>query len=241
MKKKIIPIVVLAAVAAGVVFKTRGARDFRYAGTVEATETELSARISGVIEKYGAREGDPVKKGQVIAALDCADLRLAAGIAAEDFKRAEELYGGGSVSKENYDRLKYKRDDSALKVDWCAVKSPTDGRLLYAYHEKGELVGPGAKLAAVADLSEVWAYVYVPHDLLAKLNTGMEVKGYLPEAGDKEFPGRIAVIYSEAEFTPKNVQTRKERTRLVFAVKVVFPNPGEALKPGMTVEVKLPD
>jgi HlyD family secretion protein len=68
----------------------------------------------------------------------------------------------------------------------------------------------------------------------------MPVNGYLPEAGDRAFPGRISVIYSEAEFTPKNVQTRSERTRLVFAVKVSFPNPDETLKPGMTVEVELP-
>ena len=241
MKKKIIPVVLIAAVAAGVFIKMKNGGDFRYAGTIEATETDLSARISGVIDAYGAREGEPVKKGQVIAALDCADLRLAAGIAVEDFKRAEELYAGGSVSKENYDRLKYRRDDSALKVDWCSVKSPVDGRLLYAYKEKGELVAPGTKLATVADLSEVWAYIYVPHDALAALQTGMELKGYLPEAGDKAFPGRISVIYPEAEFTPKNVQTRKERTRLVFAVKVSFPNPEGTLKPGMTLEVRLPD
>jgi HlyD family secretion protein len=100
-------------------------------------------------------------------------------------------------------------------------------------------VGPGTRLATVADLSEVWAYIYVPHDELVKLSHGMEVKGYLPEAGDKELPGRVSVIYPEAEFTPKNVQTRKERTRLVYAVKVSFPNPDGLLKPGMTVEVGL--
>lgn len=240
MKKKLIPLALLLA-AGSLVFFARSGREFRYSGTIEATETDLSARVSGVIESYGAREGDPVKPGAVIASIDCGDLRLAAGIASEDFKRAEELYKGGSLSKENYDRLKYKRDDSALKLDWCSVKSPVGGRLLYAYREKGELVGPGAKLATVADLSEVWAYVYVPHDLLARLKPGMEVKGFLPEAGDREFAGRIAVIYPEAEFTPKNVQTRKERTRLVFAVKVSFPNAEETLKPGMTIELKLPE
>ena len=239
--KKIIPVIVILVIAGAVFLKVRSGGDFLYSGTIEATETDLSARISGVIDSYGAREGDPVKKGAVIASLDCADLRLAAGIASEDFKRAEELYKGGSLSKENYDRLKYKRDDSALKVEWCTIKSPVSGRLLYSYREKGELVAPGTKLVTVADLSEVWAYIYVSHDLLVKLNTGMEVKGYLPEAGDRAFPGRVSVIYSEAEFTPKNVQTRKERTRLVFAVKISFPNPDETLKPGMTIEVALPE
>ena len=239
--KKIIPVIVILVIAGAVYLKVRSGGDFRYSGTIEATETDLSARISGVIESYGAREGDPVKKNAMITSINCDDLRLAAGIASEDFKRAEELYKGGSLSKENYDRLKYKRDDSALKVDWCSVKSPVSGHLLYSYREKGELVAPGTRLATVADLSEVWAYIYVPHDMLAKLKPGMEVNGFLPEAGDKEFHGRISVIYSEAEFTPKNVQTRKERTRLVFTVKVSFPNPDETLKPGMTIEVKLPD
>lgn len=238
--KKIIPLVILIAVGSAIFLKVKHAQDFRYSGTIEATETDLSSRISGVIESYGAREGDQVKKDAVIVSIDCDDLRLAAGIAQEDFKRAEELYKGGSLSKENYDRLKYKRDDSALKVAWCSVKSPVSGRLLYAYREKGELAAPGTRLATVADLSEVWAYIYVPHDILVRLQPGMEVKGFLPEAGDKEFPGRISLIASKAEFTPKNVQTRKERTRLVFAIKVSFPNPEETLKSGMTIEVALP-
>lgn len=241
MKKKIIPLAILAVVGSVIFLKVKSGRDFLYSGAIEATETDLSARISGVIESYGAREGDPVKKGAVIISIDCDDLRLAADATSEDFKRAGELYKSGSLSKENYDRLKYKRDDSALKVQWCTVNSPVSGRLLYAYREKGELVAPGVKLATVADMSEVWAYIYVPYEMLAKLKAGMEVKAFLPEAGGKEFPGRISVIYSEAEFTPKNVQTRKERTRLVFAVKVRFPNPEEMLKPGMTIEVRLPE
>jgi HlyD family secretion protein len=58
---------------------------------------------------------------------------------------------------------------------------------------------------------------------------------------EKKFPGTIALIRDEAEFTPKNVQTRSERTRLVYGVKLVFPNPEGILKPGMTIEVKLPE
>jgi multidrug efflux pump subunit AcrA (membrane-fusion protein) len=133
--KKIIPVLIVAAVAAGISLKVRDGGAFRYAGTVEATETDLSARVGGVIESYGAREGEAVKKGQTVASLDCADIKLAADIAARDFDRAEELYKAGSVSRENYDRLKYRRDDTALKAGWCSVKSPVDGRLLYAYRE----------------------------------------------------------------------------------------------------------
>jgi HlyD family secretion protein len=70
----------------------------------------------------------------------------------------------------------------------------------------------------------------------------MKLKGYLPELNSREFDGKIIKINEEAEFTPKNVQTRSERTRLVFGVKVSFfdSNAEEILKPGMTIEVNLP-
>jgi len=238
--KKVLIILVVAALAGGVWWKTRGGGDFLYAGTVEATEVDLSARISGVISSYKVREGDAVKKNALLVSLDCDDVRLAADIARKDFKRAEELYHAGSLSKENYDRLKYRSDDSSLRQDWCRVKSPVNGTVLYKYHEDGELVAPGTKLVTVADLSEVYAYVYVPHDMVVKLALDMPVTGVLPEAPGKTFAGKITVINQEAEFTPKNVQTRSARTSLVFGVKVVFPNAENVLKPGMTVEVNLP-
>jgi HlyD family secretion protein len=71
----------------------------------------------------------------------------------------------------------------------------------------------------------------------------MKLTGYLPELDNREFEGTIVKINDEAEFTPKNVQTRTERERLVFGVKVNFrdANAQEILKPGMTIEVALPD
>jgi HlyD family secretion protein len=69
----------------------------------------------------------------------------------------------------------------------------------------------------------------------------MQVKGIVPEDNNRSVSGHIEHINDEAEFTPKNVQTRKERTRLVFGVKVAFQNDDEYLKPGMTVEIKLPE
>jgi len=71
------------------------------------------------------------------------------------------------------------------------------------------------------------------------IKTGMEVKAYVPESNMREITGKIVKINDEAEFTPKNVQTRKERTRLVYGVKLEFSNTDNFLKPGMTVEAKL--
>jgi HlyD family secretion protein len=82
----------------------------------------------------------------------------------------------------------------------------------------------------------------VPQPVIAYLKPGMRLKGYLPEMSSREFDGVIEKINDEAEFTPKNVQTRSERERLVFGIKVNFheSNAEEILKPGMTIEVELP-
>jgi HlyD family secretion protein len=103
------------------------------------------------------------------------------------------------------------------------------------------MVDPATRLFTLADLSQPYAYVYVPQPKIAGLSLGAKVTGYLPEMRMKEFAGTIVQIGDEAEFTPKNVQTRDERTRLVYAVKVEFANPQEVLKPGMSIEVKLPE
>ena len=103
-------------------------------------------------------------------------------------------------------------------------------------------MNPGTKILTLANIREIWAYIYVPQPLIARLSPGMKVKGYLPELNNREFDGVIMKINDEAEFTPKNVQTQAERERLVFGVKVSFrdSNAEEVLKPGMTIEVVLP-
>jgi len=99
----------------------------------------------------------------------------------------------------------------------------------------------GAKLFTLADLRQVWCQVYVPQPLLVKLKYGQKLRAALPELPGRVFDGVVSHISDQAEFTPKNVQTRKERERLVYAVKVTFPNPGGELKPGMTLEVQMPE
>jgi HlyD family secretion protein len=127
-------------------------------------------------------------------------------------------------------------------MSWCTIRSPINGTVLSRYHEPGEWVVPGTKILTLANIRDIWAYIYVPQPEVAGLHPGMKLKAYLPEMNNRQFVGTILKINSEAEFTPKNVQTQAERTRLVFGVKVSFlgVNDEEILKPGMTVEVELP-
>jgi HlyD family secretion protein len=239
--KKIIPIILIVALVGGVMWRIAHRGEFLYAGTVEATEVDISPQVATVIAAVEASEGRTAKKGDVLVTLTGDDFKLAADNAEREFKRAESLHKSGAMPDETYDRLRFKRDDAALRVAWCTIRSPLDGTVIRRYHEPGELVNPSMKLLTLADLSEVWAYVYVPQSMLARLALNMPVKGTLPELNMREIDGRVVFIRSEAEFTPKNVQTRDERQRLVYGVKMAFPNKDGVLKPGMTIEVKLPD
>jgi HlyD family secretion protein len=184
-------------------------------------------------------EGDQVKAGDVLLKLSGDDVQVAAEQAERDYKRAVQLLADGSMDRESFDKIKFKRDDANVRLGWCTIASPIGGTVITRYHEPGEMVSPGTKLLMLEDLSKVWAYIYVAHDMLAKLKLGMALNGIIAESNMKAIPGTIVKINEEAEFTPKNVQTRNERTRLVYGVKVSFNNPDHFLKPGMTVEIKL--
>lgn len=229
-----------AAVAVWGVTRLAG-REFLYAGTVEVTEVDVSARVASVIRQVKVAEGEPVREGQELIALAGEDVRLAADLAEKNYRRAVELNRGGSLSDAEFDRAKYQREEAALKRRWCSVTAPMGGVVLSVYREAGELVGPGTRLLTLGNTAEAWVYIYVPQPVLARIGPGLAVEGSLPEVKGRRFPGRIAHIRDEAEFTPRNVQTREERTRLVYGVKVVFPNPDGILKPGMTIEVLIPE
>lgn len=238
--KRIIPVVLLLTIGITIWLLLKN-NNFYYAGTIEATEVTLSSRVASVIDHMLVQEGTAVKIGQQLVTLTGEDLKLNAKIAASDYKRGEQLYKSGSLPQADFDKLTFQRDRTAMLVEWCSIKSPIDGVVLHTYREPGEMVAPGMQLLTLGNLSEVWAIIYVEQPMLAHLKVGQKVKGILPEMPDVSLGGEITVIKDEAEFTPKNVQTRKERSRLVYGIKIVFQNPDRVLKPGMTIEVDLPE
>jgi len=218
-------------------------RSFRYAGTLEATKVDLAARLAAAIDEVNVREGDRVTRGQALVVLGCEDYRIAARLALETYERDVKLARIGSVSQQQLDQVRSQMEDTKTRLGWCNVESPVDGRVLNRYHEPGEWMLPGTRILTVANVRDIWTYIYVPQPRVAQLAPGMKLTGYLPELGDRSFEGVILKINDEAEFTPKNVQTRAERERLVFGVKLGFndANADEILKPGMTIEVELPE
>lgn len=120
----------------------------------------------------------------------------------------------------------------------CNVVSPVKGTILEAYVRQGEFVNVGKPLFKIANLEELDLRVYFSGNQLASIRIGQEVKVYIDgDSAKYQLTGRITWISQEAEFTPKIIQTRKERVNLVYAVKVRVTNDGR-LKIGMPGEVR---
>lgn len=128
-----------------------------------------------------------------------------------------------------------------VQAENLRLTAPISGLVLERPVQAGELALPGAPLFALADLDRLSLTVYVPEDQLGRVELGGEVAVTVDAFPGRTFAGRVSYVSGEAEFTPKNVQTREERVNMVFAVKVDLPNPGHLLKPGMPADALLAD
>jgi len=125
----------------------------------------------------------------------------------------------------------------ADQIRRCTVRSPMDGILLTKYKEKGEVASPGQPLYKMANMNELILRAYVTGNQLSRIKTGETVKvRYDTPDGMGLITGVVNWVSSQAEFTPKIIQTKEERVSLVYAIKVVVPNEGQ-LKIGMPGEV----
>lgn len=234
--KKFVPAAVV--VLAVIIYLVWPSNESIYVGTIEVTEVDVASRVASQIKERVRDEGDLVKEGDVLYTMTCEDQTVNMEKMGNDFERAKKLLANGNMSPEMYDNYKKNYELAKWNVDWCTVKSPFAGTILTKFHEGGDHVMIGTKLMAMGDLTDVWAYVYVDQPMLVSLTIGQDVTGVLPELNSKKIAGKIIHIKDEAEFTPKNVQTRKERTRLVYGVKIKFDNSENLLKPGMPIEVR---
>lgn len=129
---------------------------------------------------------------------------------------------------------------SQIRLDYTTLKAPISGVILVRQAELGEVVSPGTPVYTLADLDHIWVRVYVPETDLGRIKWGQQVSVGTDTYPAKRYHGRVSFISSEAEFTPKSVQTDEERVTLVYRVKVDIDNPNHELKPGMPADVYIP-
>ncbi|ABC82880.1 HlyD family secretion protein [Anaeromyxobacter dehalogenans] len=122
----------------------------------------------------------------------------------------------------------------------CELRAPRDAEVQTLPHEAGELVPPGAVLARLVDLSEVTATFYLPNAEIGAVKPGQKAEVAADAWPGERFQATVRTVSLEAEFTPRNIQTRTDRDRLVYPVEVVVVNRDAKLRAGMPVQVTLP-
>lgn len=125
------------------------------------------------------------------------------------------------------------------KLADCTITAPRAGTITNRFVEPGELVGPGAAVMRIADLTDLTINVYVPETDLPRILLGQKAEIRVDAFRNRTYEGEVVHISQTAEFTPKNIQTKDERVKLVFAVKVRVPNPDGTLKAGLPADVAL--
>jgi HlyD family secretion protein len=119
---------------------------------------------------------------------------------------------------------------------YTEVRAPVKGTVTLRSVELGELVTPGLPIVRLADLDRVWIRVYIPEVELGRVKLGQRAEIITDTYPGKRYPGKVIEIAQEPEFTPKNVQTKEERVKLVFGIKIEVANPAHELKPGMPAD-----
>jgi len=285
-------------------------------GTIEATQVDVSVKITGRILERLVKEGDRVTRGQVLVRLD--DSELAADVRRQDaalrsaqatlrdlqkgarpqeiedaraavssaeatrtmtereYQRNEQLYTKNLIAAQDVDRARQayevakaqersarerlalllagSRPDQIDAAGWqvtqaesalaqaqsrlreARVVSPIDGVVLRKNLEAGETANPGVPILTLVNPKDVWLRAYVPETEVGRLKVGDTAALRVDAFPNRVFTGRLVEIGSEAEFTPRNVQTKKERVNLVFRIKIQIDNPDGLLKPGLPAD-----
>lgn len=150
----------------------------------------------------------------------------------QNISRPEEL----KQVMANVERLKANVELIKKNLNDCFVTAPISGVVVKRFVETGETVTNLSSLIKISDLTQVELMVYVNEKDLPKIKLGQAVDVKVDAFPDKSYKGKIIFISPEAEFTPKNIQTKEERTKLVFAVKVKIDNPDYELKSGIPAD-----
>jgi len=128
---------------------------------------------------------------------------------------------------------------SRINLEYTTLRAPSAGVIAVRQAELGEVVSPGTPVVTLTDLEHVWLRAYVAETDLGRVHYGQEAVIRTDTYPGKSYRGRISFIADKAEFTPKSVQTFKERVTLVYRIKIDVDNPNHALKPGMPADATI--
>jgi HlyD family secretion protein len=161
--------------------------------------------------------------------------------AKENYEKVKKIFRPEEIEQAKANLRKAKASVGLLEknIRDSYITSPLNGFVVKKFVEAGETVSPMSSLVKISNLSSVNLIIYVSEVDLGKIKLGQIAEITIDTYPDKKYEGKVTYISPEAEFTPKNIQTKDERTKLVFAVKVEIPNKDFDLKSGMPADAKI--
>lgn len=216
--------------------KPRQDNSFRLSGHIVVKVTDLAFMVPGKIATIKFQEGQEVKAGEVVAELDTHDFRQEIEVAEG---KIEAIDATPRPQRLRNAELRQARAILALarsRLNYAALISPVNGIVLARAAEPGEVAAVGAAILSLGDMDNVWFEGYLPASFLAKIRYGQQADITIDAYPEKKFPGSVSFISPKAEFTPKTVETYKERITLVYRTKISLANHNLELKRGMPAE-----
>ena len=185
------------------------------------------------------KERDSIKLGYDTAKSKLEDMEAALKQAKSNVKKIEATEKDIEAAAAQIKQNKAALEQADIQFSYARLLAPYDGIITSRNVEPGEVVSPGREVLTMADLETVDLKIFVDETEIGKVKPGQDVDVKIDTFSNKVYKGKVTFISPEGEFTPKIIQTKKERVKLVYLVKVSIPNPSLELKSGMPADAWL--
>jgi HlyD family secretion protein len=255
--KRILPVLVLVVVLAvagyyGWTYFTgtgTAAGALGGSGTIETDQIALTPQTTGRILTAPSEEGVPVKKGDVLYTLDSTVLKLQvdqadAGVAAAKANltnvkdKSGHTHADVKSAQAQLDQARIALKMAKTQLGYAKVLSPIDGVVSSIAAKAGENAVPGSTLAIISDPSKLTVTIFVAETDIGKVKVG-QTGTLTTDSSTKSYSAAVVFIATQAEFTPASIETKDQRTKLVYQVKLRITDADSSLKPGMPADVVL--
>ena len=190
-------------------------------------------------EQYDLVKEGPRKETIEAARSKGAEARAALQVAEATTLKVEELKQEMETIRARVEVARAELDLAETLMTETRLHAPISGMVLSKNMERGEIALPGSSILTLGDLKKVWLRAYINETDLGRIKLGQSVQVYTDTYPGKAYPGQLAFISNEAEFTPKQIQTQEERVKLVYRIKIDIDNPLMELKSGMPADVRI--
>ncbi|MCM2284821.1 MAG: efflux RND transporter periplasmic adaptor subunit [Desulfobacula sp.] len=192
---------------------------------------EAGARVNAARQALSLR-----KEGPRIEQIEKAKAALAQAEAEYALTKAGPRQEKIDQAKAMVDEAEEKLNQAKQQLSYAELFAPMDGVILSRSAEPGEFLNPSTPVLILGDLAHPWLRAYVNETDLGRIKLKDKVKVFTDSFPGKPYEGTLSFISSQAEFTPKSVQTFEERVKLMFRIKIELANPDHELKPGMPAD-----